>query len=310
MLAWRLAKYAMFTAAYAAFMSGDDDYESKTDDQQDNNFFIAGTRVPVPQEIRPLKVAIERGTRAYVLNAPGADVDNPAMAAAIIRKFWEVVAGFAPMPTIARPIAENYANFDIYSGLPVVGAGQQRKEPAYQYTENTSEVAKVIGSQLNYSPIKIDHLLKGYGGYMGSTLAQMTNYLSSDRPAPPINQMLFIGSMLEGEHGTGARGDFYNLYDKTTTVKATAQALKDQGDIDSLQSYMDQNKGYIAVAPTVNNLHNQLTKLREYRKKIAASDMTPNEKREALDGLSESENNMLSNIKDLHRQAIEINKQD
>jgi hypothetical protein len=122
--------------------------------------------------------------------------------------------------------------------------------------------------------------------------------------------MLFIGSMLEGEHGTGSRGDFYNLYDKTSTVKATAQALKDQGDMEGLQSYMDQNKGYLAVAPTVNNLHNQLTKLREYRKKITASDMTANEKREALDGLSESENNMLSNIKDLHRQAIEINKQD
>jgi hypothetical protein len=307
-LAWRLAKYTMFTAAYAAFMSGDDDYESKTDDQQDNNFFIGGTRVPVPAEIRPLKVAIERGTRAYI-NTPGADVDNPEIAAAIIRKFWEVAAGFAPIPTIARPIGENIANYDVFTGRPVVGPGQQRKEPAYQYSENTSEVAKVIGAQLNYSPIKIDHLIKGYGGYMGSTLAQMTNYLSSDRPAPPINQMLFIGSMLEGEHASGAKGDFYELYDKTSTVKATAQALKEAGDSEGLQNYMQENQGYLAVAPSVNNLHNQLTKLRQYKKQILASGMTPEEKREALDSLSDSENNMLSNIKDLHRQALEINNQ-
>lgn len=308
-LAWRLIKYAMFTGMYAAFMSGDDDYESKTDDQQDNNFFIGGTRVPVPAEIRPLKVAIERGTRAYV-NTPGADVDNPAITAAVLRKFWEVAAGFVPMPTIARPVAENIANYDIFTGLPVVGPGQQRKEPAYQYNENTSEVAKVIGAQLNYSPMKVDHIIKGYGGYMGQTIAQMTNYLSSDRPAPAINQMLFIGSMLEGEHDTGARGDFYELYDKTSTVKATAQALKEQGDIEGLQNYMQDNKGYFAVAPVVSNLHSQLTKLRQYRKQIVASSMTPEEKREALDGLSESENNMLSNIKDLHRQALQINKQD
>jgi hypothetical protein len=289
-------------------MSGDDDYESKTDDQQDNNFFIGGTRVPVPAEIRPLKVAIERGTRAYI-NTPGADVDNPEIAAAIIRKFWEVAAGFAPIPTIARPIGENIANYDVFTGRPVVGPGQQRKEPAYQYSENTSEVAKVIGAQLNYSPIKIDHLIKGYGGYMGSTLAQMTNYLSSDRPAPPINQMLFIGSMLEGEHASGAKGDFYELYDKTSTVKATAQALKEAGDSEGLQNYMQENQGYLAVAPSVNNLHNQLTKLRQYKKQILASGMTPEEKREALDSLSDSENNMLSNIKDLHRQALEINNQ-
>jgi hypothetical protein len=307
-LAWRLAKYTMVTAAYAAFMSGDDDYESKTDDQQDNNFFIGGTRVPVPAEIRPLKVAIERGTRAYI-NTPGADVDNPEIAAAIIRKFWEVAAGFAPIPTIARPIGENIANYDVFTGRPVVGPGQQRKEPAYQYSENTSEVAKVIGAQLNYSPMKIDHLIKGYGGYMGTTLAQMTNYLSSDRPAPPINQMLFIGSMLEGEHASGAKGDFYELYDKTSTVKATAQALKEAGDSEGLQNYMQKNQGYLAVAPSVNNLHNQLTKLRQYKKQILASGMTPEEKREALDSLSDSENNMLSNIKDLHRQALEINNQ-
>ena len=64
-LAWRLAKYAAFTAMYAAFMSGDDEYENQSDDQQDNNFFLGGTRIPVPQELRPIKVAIEIG-RAHV----------------------------------------------------------------------------------------------------------------------------------------------------------------------------------------------------------------------------------------------------
>ena len=36
-LAYRLAKYLMFTAMYTAFMSGDDEYENQSDDQQDNN---------------------------------------------------------------------------------------------------------------------------------------------------------------------------------------------------------------------------------------------------------------------------------
>ena len=304
-LAWRLAKYALFTGMYAAFMSGDDDYENQSDDQQDNNFFLGGTRIPVPQELRPIKVAIERGTRAWVLNAPGADVEDSAVIGATLRKFWEITAGFAPVPTIARPLAENYTNFDLFSGLPVVSRGQEMKDPAYQYTDKTSEIAKVIGQAINYSPIKIDHIIKGYGGYMGSTIAQMTNYLSDDRPAPTINETLFVGTMLQNEHATGARSDFFELYDKVTQVKSTINALKQQNDPEALKEYMEKNKGYLGIAPAVNVLHNQVNKIRDVKKAVLNSNKSAEEKRVALDTLNANETKLLSRVKEIHRRAIE-----
>jgi hypothetical protein len=310
LLVYRLSKYLMFTAMYAAFMSGDDEYENQSEEQQNNNFFIGGLRMPVPQELRPLKVAAERGTRAWVLNAPKADIEDMDVAAAALRKTWELVAGFAPIPSAVRPLAENYTNFDIFSGLPVVSAGQQRKEPYLQYTEKTSEIAKLVGAQLNYSPIKIDKLLKGYFGYLGQTLGQVSNYFAGDRPAPTANDIIFVGSMLENQRATGNRGDFYDLYDKVVTAKASANALLQEGRVDEYRDYIDKNKGYVAIEKTINNLHNQLTKLRDYKKLIMASNKTAEEKRESLDQLTESENNMLNNIKDLNRRAVEINKQD
>lgn len=305
-LAWRLAKYAMFTGMYAAFMSGDDEYENQSEDQQDNNFFVGGVRVPVPQELRPIKVAIERATRAWVLDAPGADVEDSAVIGATLRKFWEIAAGFAPVPTIARPLAENYTNFDIFSGLPIVSQGQEMKEPAYQYTDRTSEVAKVIGQAINYSPIKIDHIIKGYLGYMGSTLTQMTNYLSDDRPAPTINETLFVGSMLQNQHATGARSDFFDLYDKVSRIKATANALKDANDLEGYRAYMEKNKGYIGIAPSVNALHNQVNKMRDMKKSVLNSNKSPEEKRELLDQLTANETKMLSRVRDLERRALEL----
>jgi hypothetical protein len=310
LLVYRLAKYLTFTAMYAAFMSGDDEYENQSEEQQNNNFFIGGLRMPVPQELRPLKVAAERGTRAWVLNAPKADIEDMDVAAAALRKTWELIAGFAPIPSAVRPLAENYTNFDIFSGLPVVSAGQQRKEPYLQYTEKTSEIAKLVGAQLNYSPIKIDKLLKGYFGYLGQTLGQVSNYFAGDRPAPTANDIIFVGSMLENQRATGNRGDFYDLYDKVVTAKASANALLQEGRVDEYRDYLDKNKGYVAIEKPINNLHNQLTKLRDYKKLIMASNRTAEEKREALDRLTESENNMLDNIKDLNRRAVEINKQD
>jgi len=310
LLAFRLAKYLMFTAMYAAFMSGDDDYENQSEEQQDNNFFIGGLRMPVPQELRPIKVAAERGTRAWVLNSPKADIEDMDVAAAALRKSWELIAGFAPVPSAVRPLVENYTNFDIFSGLPVVSAGQQRKEPYLQYTEKTSELAKVVGAQLNYSPIKIDKLLKGYFGYLGQTLGQVTNYFAGDRPAPTANDIIFVGSMLENQRATGNRGDFYDLYDKVVTAKTSANALLQEGRVDEYRDYVAKNRGYMAIEKPINNLHNQLTKIREYKRMIMASNRSAEEKREALDRLTESENNMLDNIKELNRRAVEINKQD
>ena len=309
-LAYRLAKYLMFTAMYTAFMSGDDEYENQSDDQQDNNFFIGGLRIAVPQEFRPLKVAVERGTRAYVLNAPKSD-ETPEIVGTVIRKTWEIIAGFMPpIPTALKPAIEAKTNYSFFSNLPIVGAGQQRKEPYLQYTDTTSELAKMVGAQLNYSPIKVDYLLKGYFGYLGSTLGQMSNYLSGDKPSPKASDIIFVGSFLENPNASGNKSDFYDLYDKVVTAKASANVLLQEGKVDEYRDYMQKNKGYIAVESVVNNLHNQITKLREYKRLITASNRSPEEKREALDKIIKSENNMLDNIKQLNKRAVEINKQD
>jgi len=307
MLAFRLAKYMVFTAMYAAFMSGDDDYEDQGDDQQDNNFFLGGLRIPVPQELRPIKVAAERGTRAWVLNSPKADIESSDIAAASIRKAWEIIAGFAPVPSIIRPAAENYTNFDLFSGLPVVSAGQARKEPGLQYTEKTSELAKLVGASLDYSPIKIDHLLKGYFGYLGQTLGQVTNYMSSDRPAPTPNDIVFVGSMLENQRASGNRSDFYEVYDKVTSVKATANALLQEGDREAYKEFIEKNKGYLTIAPTINALHNRVNNLRDRKKIISQSNKSPEEKRALLDKINENENKMLDNIRSIQRKAVELN---
>ena len=191
-----------------------------------------------------------------------------------------------------------------------MGAGQQRKEPYLQYTDTTSELAKMVGAQLNYSPIKVDYLLKGYFGYLGSTLGQMSNYLSGDKPSPKASDIIFVGSFLENPNASGNKSDFYDLYDKVVTAKASANVLLQEGKVDEYRDYMQKNKGYIAVESVVNNLHNQITKLREYKRLITASNRSPEEKREALDKIIKSENNMLDNIKQLNKRAVEINKQD
>jgi hypothetical protein len=306
---FRMAKYATFTAIYTAFMSGDDDYENETDYNKDNNFFIGGIRVAVPRELAPLKVAIERGTRAYVLNYDRADLESPEVAGAIIRKLWELGAGFLPMPTVATPIIENVTNFDLFTARPLVSPSLQRREPKYQFNDNTSEVAKVIGNSLNVSPIKVDNFIRGYLGYMGATLGEFSNYMANDRPDKRPSDLLFIGNIIQNEYGTGPRQRFYKLYDKVNTATGTVNYLTSIGKKEELKDYVEKNRGYLGVAPYMNKINSKLSDLRLAKRQITASNMSGEEKRKRIDKIDASEIKMLNAAIDkLDRAAMSANK--
>jgi hypothetical protein len=307
MFALTITKYAVFTAMYAAFSSGDDDYENKTDDQKDNNFYLGGVRIAVPQELRPLKVAIERGTRYYILNEPNADVNSAAIAGTVLRKSWEIISGIAlPVPTAVRPLLENMTNFDIYSARPVVGISQQSKAPMYQYTDTTSELAKTVGEALNYSPIKIDHILRGYFGYMGQTIAQFLNVLDTERPSMRLQDLPIVGGFVEGQYGTGPKNELYELIGKSAEAKATLKSIQKEGDREAAIKWARDHRGSIGLSTAVNALHTQVTNIRTNKSKIYNSKLSAPEKRARLDALEKAELRLLSNVHELHKRMVEL----
>jgi hypothetical protein len=307
MFAFTITKYAVFTAMYAAFSSGDDDYENKTDDQKDNNFYLGGVRIAVPQELRPLKVAIERGTRYWIMNEPNADVNSAAIAGTVIRKSWEIIAGLAvPIPTAVRPLLENMTNYDIYSGRPVVGISQQGKAPMYQFTDTTSELAKTVGETLNLSPIQIDHILRGYFGYMGQTVSQFINLLDSDRPSLRMQDLPLVGGVIQAEYGTGPKNELYELINKSAEAKTTLKAIQQEGNREKAMQWAKDHRGSIGLAPAVNAMHTQVTNIRKNKAKIMDSKLSPTEKRARLDTLEKAELRALTGVHKLHQRMVEL----
>lgn len=297
--AFRMAKYAFFTGAYAAFMSGDDDYEDQPEDIRDNNFFIGDLRIPVPRELAPFKVAVERGTRAFILTGDKIGVENREAIGAVIRKFYEIGAGFLPIPTVARGPLEIMTNYDFFTGRPLESAGLRRLEKGQRYTENTSELAKVISNSMGnvLSPIQVDKVLSSYFGYMGKTLGEFTNYMSDSRADRNMNQLLFIGNVFQNQYATGPREDFYQLFEKTQTAVATANKILENEGAEAYVKYVNENRGYIGIAPTMNKLNKAVTKIREARRVINTSTtLTSEEKRKRLNELQLKENEILNSV--------------
>lgn len=101
------------------------------------------------------------------------------------------------IPTAFIPPAEWAANYSFWRQKSIVPQAQQDLPDALQYGQNTSAVAKGIGSLFNVSPYKVDNTIRGYGGNLatlGLTAIDAAVGETANRPAkrwyemPEINK--------------------------------------------------------------------------------------------------------------------------
>jgi hypothetical protein len=84
------------------------------------------------------------------------------------RQAWASVLPLSMViPTLAVPLVENYANKSIFSGRSIVPESAEGLVPAEQASRRTGEVARTVGAAVNYSPAKLENVLRGYTGGLG-----------------------------------------------------------------------------------------------------------------------------------------------
>jgi hypothetical protein len=83
-----------------------------------------------------------------------------------------------PVPDFAKPMIEFWSNKNIFNNLPIIPYGTEKMLPEYQYSEYTSETAKLLGKtiaeltggnapKLLQSPAQIDQLIANWSGTLG-----------------------------------------------------------------------------------------------------------------------------------------------
>jgi hypothetical protein len=304
LIAFKLAKYAMMISAYTVFSSGSDDYERKTDDQRDDNFWLAGQKISVPQELRPFKVLIERMTRSMVINTGKGtgEIEDPEIIGRVFKKSFEIAFGLAPVPTLFKPVAEVAANFDIHSGNQLTSTHTAQESPMFQTNSTTSALAKLVGEALNIpglSPIQIDHYLQGWLGLTGGAIGDFSNLLASDTGVP-MHKWPIIGSIIaQNPHPGGDMEKFYDLQDKIKRAQADLKTLEERGDPKALKAFIKENAAYIDedTVRTVGEISTALSEIRTAERTIGAmpKDVRPT-KGEELEQLKVTKDKLLSSI--------------
>ena len=312
----RMAYVAGLSMAYAAAMAGTKAWQNATDEERDNNIFIPvdwidgvkeGTvlKFPIPQEFGLLtKMLPERLMAWYLQQDDGVDVVN-AISRGVIGTL-----SFDPTVQAFRPIIENAANFDLYTQKPIENAYLQRLLPEQRYTEYTSELYKKIGEEIGMSPVKLDHLVRGYTGTVGAFTADAMGMLIGygKKNASPERFRLSepyllpaVGQLFKSENGRKAVESLYELDEAASMAVATLKAVsKGQREIspeqqEELRSMLYMNK---QIAPVLRRIQ----RLNKMKRTIMASDLSAQEKRDQLNSIQEEMVSVAGQVKDLKKE--------
>jgi hypothetical protein len=289
--------------AYWAMTHDDDDYLAQEQETRDNNWLIPslGVKIPIPFEVGVLfKVIPERIMGYYFGDDTGQD-----FAESMGRAAWSTF-GFLPVPQTALPLLEAATNYSFYTGRNIVGAGMEGVSPEFQIGPSTSKVASFLGDQIGVSPMKVDHMIKGYTGTIGTYVVDLMDAigdLNSESPkaAKRFEQMPVLKRFAVDPEAKGTVTAYYKLKNAVDETVRTINLLERTGKYDELSAYAEENAKLYGTRGYISSMEKQMKVLREAALQVNNSSMSAEEKRESLSAINQAQINMTRHIQSIKK---------
>jgi len=284
------------TAMYYALVQDDEEWQRADQETRDNYWILGGFKFPIPFELGVMFKVIPERIMAYTMG----DDTGQQVLDSIQRQITGTLA-FNPIPQAVLPLVEASANYSFFLQRDIVGMGKKDLAPEYQISEGTSQVAIQLGQTLGISPMKIDYILRGYTGAMGTyAITAMDSIIRGEDDASKatwrLDQIPVLKRFMISDLGAGTVNDYYDLREKLDEVVRTTNQLERTGNIDALQEYLKDNGQVLGMKDYVRALDKDMKSIRESRLAINISRMEPDQKREALDALRRAEISLTERI--------------
>ena len=286
------------TALYYAMVSDDDEYENASPEIRDNYYIIPvmkgdtesgepglSVRLPIPFEIGIMfKVIPERLIAGIYGDDTSKDFKD-----SMKRALFSTLA-MNPTPQAILPIGEAMVNKDLYTGRPIVPYYMENLLPEQQKTFYTNVVAEDIANKMGFSPMKVDHVLRGYGGTLGGYLMQAVDSMARENemvlPSTEWYQKPFIKRFFATANQPGLQNKFYELKGDVDGITQTINRLNEEGRYDELATFYAKNGHMYEMRKDLNYLEKQITRLRDQRKIIEQMDIDPEAKRQQIEQIN------------------------
>jgi hypothetical protein len=319
--AMRGALLGFATALYWAQVSDEEEYKEASRELRDNNWLfpvpwledVGAIAIPIPFEVGLIFKTIPE----VVLDTTwGERTGKQAFESG--KQAVLSTLNFNPVPQALTPLLEAITNYDVYTGRPIVPVWMTGQRPEMQRTDATTELALLLQKATipfgggGASPMKIDHVIRGYTGGTGVFVSSWLDRIVRD---PTVTEGLdaigytvkqpemsalatydypVVKRFLTSPEGTGLKEQFYDLYNEVRQDYNSMNALIRDGRQDELDALIPKI-GYLAeVKDGIYSLKKELDNIRMMRRGIMRSDLDAEMKKEQLDALREYENDILS----------------
>ena len=278
----------------------DDDWKKREDWDRDTYWWFKigdiAFRIPKPFEIGAIATLAERSAELMFSD----EMNGKRFLKVTSNLVWSQLS-MDPVPQAFKPILDIYSNYDGFTKRPIETMAMEKLDPQQRYTSSTSMPArglsKAIGGEL--SPVQIDHLVKGYFGWLGAFViggADMAVRAASNEPTKPaldywkfatggmvqeldsagsryVSQMYEQAKELEAAHGTYAamRKEAGQMQGEARTDKLAAADEYKADHLDELRKYNG-----------VENVKRSMSRFNERIRLIERSNLEPDVKRERI----------------------------
>jgi hypothetical protein len=214
------------------------------------------------------------------------------------------------------PAVEAVTNFSFFTWRPIIPQGLEDVAPQYQIAPGTSKLAEGIAKSLAEipglgktraaSPIIIDQLINGYTGTMGMYAVDLMDAVfntmtDSPKPSKRFEQMPVFKRFVVDPEARGTVTAYYGLKNSVDEAVRTANLLERTMDYENYGPYMMENMRLLAARDYVLDMEKTLKDIREQKTLIRVSQMSADQKRDALVALNNVENLLTGNIQELKK---------
>jgi hypothetical protein len=303
----RGATLMALSCAYFLAVSDDDEWKKQEQETKDNYWILPGIgKFPTPFEVGFLFKTMPERIMAYTLK----DDTGQDLMASMQRGLLNTFA-FNPIPQVAKPFVEYSANYNFFTGRPIVGQGMEGLEPQYQIGPNTTQSMEWLGKQLGMSPIKLEQLYGGFTGTMGLyALSMFDSVLQTQSNSPHASkrfeQLPVIKRFAADPEARGNITQYYELKKAVDAAVQTQNYLLKAGNPEEFADFMEKNKGLLAIKPYISSVEKTMKQMRETRKLIQGAEMSADEKRDTLTAIGQAENNLNQNIQTVKKMVSEL----
>jgi hypothetical protein len=309
----RAMAMAAMTVAYAMAMEDDEAYANATPEQKLNNWFVRvpfmdePLKIPIPFEVGLLAKAIPE---AIYTTLAGKEDFEPIAKALVGMGVNSIPGGSSNgIPQALLPFVEAYTGKDLFTGADVESAKMKALDPSERYKENTTEIAKLLGSAgiPGVSPVKIDQFIKGVGSQ--SLLAAVSlgdafiGQSEVSKPEKKASQLPFIGGAFQPTDAGNIINRTYEILQDGERAVNTYKKLLDEGELEKADAYLEANLQRVEYGGYYNAFKNAMKSITDEMNVVRKSDDTPTEKRERLDQLRKDQIEIAKDYRELIRQA-------